>query len=563
MATIAEIDALERAGQLTPETAAAARAQLASAPVGDGYGLGSAARDIIGAIGPDTATRAAQDAGVARTMATVGASMGQVPGTAILRAPQPAEPTLPLPPSMSPDPAVRAAAAPAAVPAAIAAEPPAPEAVPQMAPAMPRPGGGGGGISRAEKAARKDLLASFDAAAGAVHGGADVAQQGADETSDVMRRQRADVAAEELEQRSQRARDQALIDERTRQYERDMNEATSRRLEPGRALSLRSNFSQATTALIGSLLGAVGSAIAGTENTGLKVLDGVIDRDIRQQESEIDNLRARAGKSANLIAEARRKYGDNEQAREVVRGQLLASYQAQLVEARERMKGPEARAAADAQLAEIGQRRAQTMLSLAQRDQARADAAAAARARAQTGPSLKDRVYASDVLETDLRGQPVTKDTPPQMMTPDQRKRRVAGYGLARTPELATAAAKALAARGHLLKQVAKLRELRRVHGQEWFRTHASATARSVAANMLINQKEIDNMGQLSGADVGLENVQIPEDITNGFWTDNALSGLDTYEQSLRYATTAALQAAGLDVAGDVAGAAPPTAARK
>jgi len=137
------------------------------------------------------------------------------------------------------------------------------------------------------------------------------------------------------------------------------------------------NWTNTAMATIASALGAFGSAMTGSPNFAMQIVQKAIDRDIQAQKDQINKKGIELDESRNLLAQNYRLYGTEAQANLATRAQLGAAYKAQVdsIAASSNNAQQVAKLGSVAALAEQGTVKATQALSSAISDEERADAA--------------------------------------------------------------------------------------------------------------------------------------------------------------------------------------------
>ncbi len=150
-----------------------------------------------------------------------------------------------------------------------------------------------------------------------------IAQREAQLASDDARRQQQVLAASEDERRAIEQERRTAVQAAEDRYRRAADRVAQARLDPGDWFRDQGAFGMIGS-VIAVALGAVGSAIAGTEgNAALDTINAAIDRDLEAQRSEMDAASSAADLEGNMLAQVGQDFDDREAARQAARASML------------------------------------------------------------------------------------------------------------------------------------------------------------------------------------------------------------------------------------------------
>ena len=278
--------------------------------------------------------------------------------------------------------------------------------------------------------------------------------------------------AKEREKQAAELERQTLADEQLKNEERKKvesvyNEFKQAKVDPNNWYNSKSTAGK-VTAGIGLILGGMGAGLAGGPNQALQTMYKAIDDDISSQEKAIEVKRdgyTMAEKSyQNLVA----SLGDKQKARLVAQANALENMENQFKARMAGVKGQQAQAQGMQALAQIQEKRAETIAKIDTLN-------------AKTGPDAE---------------------------------RFVPGYGVALTKDDAKLAKDASMAHIQGTRSIDELIRMRKELGAELFTGANAAKAKALARSAQLALKKSAQLGVLSAADMPFLEEQIPSDPT-------------------------------------------------
>lgn len=373
-----EIDQLERTGQLTPETAQAARAQMASAnpdvpmsveqpPVGGEMVSFSPMEQIA----PDYTAASSQ-----------APTISSLPRDPAMNTPNPIIPQ----PTSTPNPEM---------------SPVAPQFEPAPAMNLVQQGVPNKRIAGIEAGYAKQQQAMLDAA----KAGSDKAM----EEASYLKTAREELDKMNAQQQQREVERQQFLDKEMSEYKKIEQTALDSTVDPTRFWASKST-GQKVMASIGLFFGGIAQGFGAAKNPAQEILQNAIQNDIDAQKSEIEKLKDIGSAKRNLYGQFLERFKDTRQAEAATKLTMLQKVEMQMKEVAARHKAPEIQASA---LKAQGELQVLKNAALMQFEQA-----------AQAKQQIQLRGGAQLPAGIDI-----------EELSPDQRDRYVPGVGLASTKE--------------------------------------------------------------------------------------------------------------------------------
>lgn len=158
--------------------------------------------------------------------------------------------------------------------------------------------------------------------------------------------------------------DQATVRERRLKEGQDLFQAVQDKKIDATRLFRNASGLQLGMAAFGALLGGVGAGLTGGQNQALAFIDKMVDRDIDEQKTNIDNER-------NLLDYHRQMTGDIVDAQKLAKADLLDGFAGQLALSTAERGGDKAKAAADITIGQLKQKSALLRLEVADKEYGR------------------------------------------------------------------------------------------------------------------------------------------------------------------------------------------------
>lgn len=137
----------------------------------------------------------------------------------------------------------------------------------------------------------------------------------------------AEQEAAALEQAAQAQEHAQHLERATQTLQRRIDDVAGRRVSVEDAFG---GFGGRIGAGIAVALGQIGSALGGGDNAALGIVNSMIDRNLRAQESNIQNERAGVAMAGNALAQMRQVFSDEEAAQQAARSMHLTAVASQL-----------------------------------------------------------------------------------------------------------------------------------------------------------------------------------------------------------------------------------------
>lgn len=253
-------------------------------------------------------------------------------------------------------------------------------------------------------------------------------------------------------------------------------------------------------ASIGLLLSGIGSGMTGQENLAMKVINKAIDTDIEAQKANL-------GKKENLLTQNYKKYGDLQSAMAATSLSLNSTAQAQIAAAAARAQGPQAQM--NAQLA-IGQLQ-------------------------QQAQALKESLATKQVKDMLLSGGEKAPKVSPSLaetLFPGRTVNTPNGVKIAKTTEDAKKFTEAAVTVQTIKQQIADMRTFMKDEGRTAMGTDANETAKAMSSDLLLQLKNLHELGVLSKTDTDLLEPLVPDP---GAWRqDKSLAKIVHLEKVLK-----------------------------
>ncbi len=271
-----------------------------------------------------------------------------------------------------------------------------------------------------------------------------------------------------------------------REHDSIVQDIQNSHIDPNRMWSNKSSGEKAG-AILGMVLGGIGSGLTGQPNAALHVIQTQIDRDIDAQKMDI-------GKKQSLLSDNYHQTGNLFQAEQLTRLQMSAVLEGQLRASATRVGGAEAQARAEQAIAAARQSLIGPMMQAAQ-----FQAMSGMISGGEGGHYVPSQANRPMPSEFSLKG--VSE------MRKDANERRVhlpdvgaGAYTYAPTKEEAAASNKSFASMNNLQRQAVKLGNLAQVHGAAIHMPGSSARAEyeSTASSLITELNQLQQLNRLN-----------------------------------------------------------------
>ena len=366
---------------------------------------------------------------------------------------------------------------------------------------------GGGGLPSSYKAAFGETRAGIgEEKAGVAAQGAAIAG-GHEAQSDVLGSAAVRLHAAEL-----LAKDRA---ERQAQVEAEQTDKileAQRDYESKAANGIQSYWSTKTTGqrvliALSQAMGAFGAALAKTPNWAMDMIQSEIQQDIQRQKARLELAKDRVEGRKNILATLQQKYQLGEEREAVAESIMWKGVQAQLASLQHGAQGAEAKGKAQELRGQIDQRLGQLNLTIAQKT-----AAAAARSTQHyipleiNGQTVYSKTDDKGLQRYALEQQKLGLER--QKIGADDGKNIVPGVGRAPDAKTAQEVRAGLAAEKQLHRIVDEVMEIRQ--DPSWAVSPTKfKRLKQLQAAAVLQSKNIDQLGVLSGSDIQIETDKI------------------------------------------------------
>lgn len=309
-----------------------------------------------------------------------------------------------------------------------------------------------------------------------------------------------DLQRQQIMQQKRESERQAEVDGQIQKFNELATEIKSAKVDPNHYWAEKSTGDKVMAA-IGVGLGAIGAALTGSgQNAALHIIQTAIDRDIDAQKANLSKKGQDLQNQGTLIAMTRAKFGDARQAEAAARAIAIEGAQVRIQQIAAKYSAPEMKANAEKLMGELEVEKNKAMMAFQQI----ADQNAAMKQLSQGGP-----IDATNLPE-------------------DVRKRYVPGVGLALTEQDAKDVKTTKDSVDKMGSAVNKLIEIRKSIGSgTLFDRKTVAEAKQLATDVLLQYKNIAQLGVMSKSDQELLDRIIPEDPTRFEVTGSTLAQLE------------------------------------
>ena len=323
--------------------------------------------------------------------------------------------------------------------------------------------------------------------------------------------------AQEERQRQQRLREEELM----AQVSAATNEYKSAEVDPDRLFKKKGTGSKILAALAAGL-GAYASAMTGTKNFALDIINSAIDDDIDAQKTEIAQKAGAITEQRNLLNDLIRKGMSDTEAEKAARVIMIERVELQLKERLEKISGAAAKQQGQLLQEQLNNEK---QLKLEELKQAAAPKTVTI-TKQQPSPALKLQQKFDESKAAALGRKDAEKEAP--LSEKDKLARKVPGFvGYANTQKQAETAIQANKDIENLDKALDELIQIKKDYGYDnplYSEARKSAETKSILMIGMLKSKAFLDLGVLQEADVKLLSKAVPMDPLGQFNTDIVLA---------------------------------------
>lgn len=336
---------------------------------------------------------------------------------------------------------------------------------------------------------------------------ADVLQGAAQATQDYDRR----IAMVEAQRSQRMAEEQGKLADVQQQI-------ADRKIDPNRVWH-SFGTGEKIGAGIAMAMSALGNALTGqggAVNGALAMIQNTVDRDVAAQREAVAGMRDDLAAKTNLFGLMRTKFSDDRQAEAAARSGLLQAAQMKAEQYKAAAGSAEARANGDAIIAGLGQQGLQIKATFDNQANAQIQQGLGLGIHAEQNAdqiSTSERIAAAKAAADRVKG--------------DKEAKTIEGLeGQARSESFYTAAGKLEGSFQTVIPIIDRIMARRKKYGVEVMPTEIAALQKADSKQVMLELKNINELGAISGSDAGIINTQNPEDPSAIGWMEARLGAL-------------------------------------